>query len=57
VRKRFTVAHELGPATLRHRVPAKKLEIEVNAFAAELLLPREELRRAATESLSFEATA
>jgi IrrE N-terminal-like domain len=57
VRQRFTVAHEFGHATLRHRVPADKLEVEANAFAAELLLPSQELRRAATEGLGFEAIA
>lgn len=57
IRQRFTVAHELGHSTLRHRVPADKLEVEANAFAAELLLPRQELRRAATEGLSFRAIA
>jgi rRNA maturation protein Nop10 len=57
IRQRFTVAHELGHATLRHRVPADKLEVEANAFAAELLLPRQELRRAVTEGLNFRAIA
>lgn len=56
-RQRFTVAHELGHAVLRHQVPADKLEVEANAFAAELLLPTEALRRAARESLSFSAVA
>jgi IrrE N-terminal-like domain len=54
-RQRFTVAHELGHATLRHQVPAEKLEVEANAFAAELLLPREELGRAVRETQSFRA--
>jgi rRNA maturation protein Nop10 len=57
VRRRFTVAHELGHATLRHRVPAEQLEVEANAFAAELLLPRQPLRAAASEGLSFQAMA
>ncbi len=56
-RQRFTVAHELGHAILRHRVPADKLEVEANAFAAELLLPTEAIRRAAQENLSFSAVA
>jgi Zn-dependent peptidase ImmA (M78 family) len=56
-RQRFTVAHELGHAVLRHQVPADKLEVEANAFAAELLLPREALRQAARERLSFPAVA
>jgi hypothetical protein len=57
VRQRFTVAHELGHAKLRHRVPADKLEVEANSFAAELLLPRQELRRAASEGLGFQGIA
>jgi hypothetical protein len=56
-RQRFTVAHELGHAVLRHRVPADRLEVEANAFAAELLLPREALRGAAAEGLSFSTLA
>jgi hypothetical protein len=32
-RQRFTVTHELGHVTLRHHVPADKLEVEANAFA------------------------
>jgi hypothetical protein len=57
VRRRFTVAHELGHATLRHRVPEEQLEVEANAFAAELLLPRHALRAAVGEGLGFKAIA
>ncbi len=56
-RQRFTVAHELGHATLRHRVPAEKLEVEANAFASELMLPSEDLRKAVRNGLSFNAVA
>ena len=56
-RQRFTVAHELGHSILRHTVPHDKLEIEANAFAAELLLPREELRKAVNEYLAFQQIA
>jgi hypothetical protein len=57
VRQRFTVAHELGHATLRHAVPEDRLEVEANAFAAELLLPRQALRQAVAEGLGFRAIA
>jgi hypothetical protein len=56
-RQRFTIAHELGHATLRHTVAHEKLEIEANTFAAELLLPREELREAVGQGLGFKAIA
>jgi hypothetical protein len=56
-RQRFTIAHELGHATLRHTVAHDKLEIEANAFAAELLLPREKLREAVGQGLTFQAIA
>jgi hypothetical protein len=56
-RQRFTIAHELGHATLRHTVADDKLETEANAFASELLLPREKLREAVSEELGFQAIA
>jgi hypothetical protein len=56
-RKRFTIAHELGHATLRHTVAHDKIEVEANAFAVELLLPREKLRQAVQEGLRFKAIA
>ena len=52
-RQRFTVAHELGHATLAHRVPEQAQEVEANAFAAELLLPRDALRQAVSSGLGF----
>jgi hypothetical protein len=54
-RQRFTVAHELGHATLRHEVPEDRVEVEANAFAAELLLPRPALTQAVSEGLGFRA--
>jgi hypothetical protein len=57
VRQRFTVAHELGHATLRHTVPEDRLEVEANAFAAELLLPRRPLAQAVSSGLGFRAIA
>jgi hypothetical protein len=56
-RQRFTIAHELGHATLRHTVAHDKIEIEANAFAAELLLPREKLRVAVDGGLTFQMIA
>lgn len=53
VRQRFTVAHELGHATLVHQVPDHALEVEANAFASELLLPRRALREAVKSGLAF----
>lgn len=44
--QRFLIAHELGHRHLRHRVVESKIEPEANAFAAELVIPRAELRRA-----------
>jgi hypothetical protein len=57
VRQRFTIAHELGHAILRHKVPENRLEIEADAFAAELLIPRSQLREAVNEGLGFRAIA
>lgn len=52
-RQRFTVAHELGHATLRHEVPEDRIEVEANAFAAELILPRDALAEAVRSGLGF----
>jgi Zn-dependent peptidase ImmA (M78 family) len=53
VRQRFTIAHELGHATLAHQVPQDALEVEANAFSAELLLPTPALRQAVKRGMSF----
>jgi hypothetical protein len=44
VAQRFLIAHELGHWHLRHRVAGGKIEPEANAFASELLVPRDHLR-------------
>src|SRR5579884_262545 len=46
VAQRFLIAHELGHWHLRHQLPEAKIEGEANAFASELLVPREALRAA-----------
>lgn len=43
-RMRFSLAHELGHIIM-HRIPTDDIEDEANAFAAELLLPEQQLRR------------
>jgi hypothetical protein len=43
--ERFGLAHELGHHELRHRVPESQLELEANAFAAELLVGAADLKR------------
>jgi hypothetical protein len=43
--ERFIVAHEIGHHCLRHRGDRHKIEPEANAFASELLIPRDALRR------------
>lgn len=42
-RQRFTLAHELGHLVM-HQVPSLNMEDEANAFAAELLMPRSDIR-------------
>ncbi|HMJ01169.1 MAG TPA: ImmA/IrrE family metallo-endopeptidase [Gaiellaceae bacterium] len=44
--QRFAIAHETGHHELRHQVSSEKIEREANAFASELLLPRQVLKRA-----------
>lgn len=46
VAQRFLIAHELGHWHLRHQLPDAKIEGEANAFASELLVPRDALRAA-----------
>jgi len=43
-RLRFTLAHEVGHAIM-HAIPTEKMEQEADQFAAELLMPREEIRK------------
>jgi rRNA maturation protein Nop10 len=51
--QRWAIAHELGHAVLRHEVPEQRIEQEANAFASELLVPREELRRLVASGAGF----
>jgi hypothetical protein len=44
---RFAIAHEIGHFILRHQDERSKVEPEANAFASELLVPRELLTAAA----------
>lgn len=44
-RMRFSLAHELGHIIM-HTVPGDEIENEANAFAAELLVPEKQFRRA-----------
>lgn len=53
VAQRFLIAHEIGHHHLRHRVPESKLEAEANAFASELLIPRQQLGQAVREGLTL----
>jgi rRNA maturation protein Nop10 len=57
VAQRFAIAHELGHAVLRHQVPEGQVEQEANAFASELLIPRDQLRNAVTGGRGFRAMA
>jgi phage FluMu protein Com len=43
--ERFVVAHELGHHCLAHQGDRQKIEPEANAFASELLIPRDALRK------------
>jgi Zn-dependent peptidase ImmA (M78 family)/DNA-binding XRE family transcriptional regulator len=43
-RKRLTKAHELGHLVLHSNIPTEDMESEANRFAAELLMPLDEIR-------------
>ena len=43
--QRFVIAHEIGHYVLRHEGGRAKIEPEANAFASELIIPRDDLRR------------
>lgn len=53
--QRFLIAHELGHWHLRHhyQVTDAKIEPEANAFAAELIIAQDELRKAVNNGLSL----
>lgn len=53
VAQRWAIAHELGHAMLGHEVPENRIEQEANAFASELLIPREELHRLVGSGAGF----
>jgi hypothetical protein len=53
--QRFAIAHELGHRELRHQVNEDKIEAEAHAFASELLIPRNRLRRAVEAGLTLRA--
>lgn len=52
---RFALAHEIGHYVLRHAGERAKVEPEANAFASELLMPRERLIAAIAASPSARA--
>ena len=54
VAQRFAIAHEIGHHELRHQVSESKIEPEAGAFASELLVPRQRLRRAVKAGLSVD---
>lgn len=51
--ERFVIAHEIGHHELRHEGDRAKIEPEANAFASELLIPRERLAAAVGEGLGI----
>lgn len=51
-RQRFSLAHEIGHILL-HRVPSDTMEEEANQFAAELLLPEEDMKEVFSEPISM----
>lgn len=55
-RTRFSLAHELFHI-LAHRVPSDTMEQEANRFAAELLMPAEDIRDDLSESASLNTLA
>lgn len=55
-RMRFSLAHELFHI-LAHRVPSDTMEDEANRFAAELLMPEEDIRVDLAESVSLNTLA
>ena len=42
--ERFVIAHEIGHHVLGHESGREKIEPEANAFASELIIPRDDLR-------------
>lgn len=52
---RFLIGHEIGHFVLRHQGTRAKIEPEANAFASELLVPRERLQAAISANPSVRA--
>ena len=55
--ERFVIAHEVGHHELRHHGDRHKIEPEANAFASELLIPRDELTRQVKHRANFRSLA
>jgi hypothetical protein len=55
--RRFALSHEIGHHVLRHEGERAKVEPEANAFASELLIPRDELNAAVEADPSARALA
>ncbi len=55
--ERFVIAHEIGHHELRHEGDRQKVEPEANAFASELLIPRQELIRQVKQGGTFRGLA
>jgi predicted RNA-binding Zn-ribbon protein involved in translation (DUF1610 family) len=51
--ERFVIAHEIAHFELRHTGDRTKIEPEANAFASELLIPRDRLVTAVSEGLGL----
>lgn len=55
--RRFALAHEIGHHVLHHQGERSKVEPEANAFASELLIPRQQLTGALEATPSVRALA
>jgi predicted RNA-binding Zn-ribbon protein involved in translation (DUF1610 family) len=55
--ERFVIAHEVGHHELGHQGDRHKIEPEANAFASELLIPRDELTRKVKQGGTFRSLA
>lgn len=55
--RRFVIAHEIGHYVLRHEAERTKVEPEANAFASELLVPRDQLLQEVDRTPSVRAVA
>lgn len=55
--RRFVIAHEIGHHVLRHEGERSKAEPEANAFASELLVPRDQLLHEVDRTASVRAVA